>query len=634
MKLTERSLVLYHASPAVVTGFEGDKILIDTPSGQKKVREKDVEALHPGPVSSLKAVLAATAPEANFGEAAEFFAGESPSYAELAELLFGTVAGDRAWAAWRAVAESPYFDAASPSLPIQVRSAEEVAERVRKAEGKKAEEAERASFAARLRATWLAANRSAAKSSTGFPISAEDGVRLPEDAKFLQDVEALALGGTEKSRALKEAGIPETRENAHRALLASGFWPLARNPWPAHHGLSLTSSSAPVNDPADEGDRLDLTHLQAWAIDNAWSSDPDDAISIDGDRVWVHVADPASSVIPDSPADLDARARGATLYVPEGAARMLADESLALFALGLSPVSRALSFGIRLGESGSIAEVEIARSLVRVTRLTYAEATARRDESALAPLFAIAERNVERRRAAGAVFIDLPETHLAANPQTGEVTIDPVPDESAAAMVREFMLLAGEAAARFAFKNGIPFPYVSQEEPEIPRDIPNGLAGEYRKRRSMRARKVGTIPADHAGLGIGMYSQVTSPLRRYGDLVAHQQLRLFLAGKAPLGTDAVLERIAAGDTSARECTLAERESNLHWALVFLTRNPGWQGEAIVVERSGAQATVLVPALGQETRIALPGDVGLNEIVRVRAGACSIPDLALNLIPVE
>jgi exoribonuclease-2 len=136
---------------------------------------------------------------------------------------------------------------------------------------------------------------------------------------------------------------------------------------------------------------------------------------------------------------------------------MLADESLALFALGLSSVSRALSFGFRLSESGSVAEVEIARSLVRVTRLTYAEATVRREESALAPLFAIAERNVARRRAAGAVFIDLPETHLAANPQTGEVTIEAVPDESAAAMVREFMLLAGEAAARFAFKNGIPF---------------------------------------------------------------------------------------------------------------------------------------------------------------------------------
>jgi exoribonuclease-2 len=150
----------------------------------------------------------------------------------------------------------------------------------------------------------------------------------------------------------------------------------------------------------------------------------------------------------------------------------------------------------------------------------------------------------------------------------------------------------------------------------------------------MRARKVGTIPADHAGLGIGMYSQVTSPLRRYGDLVAHQQLRLFLAGKQPLGTDAVLERIAAGDTSARECTLAERESNRHWALVFLARTPGWEGEAIVVERAGAQATVLVPSLGQETKIALPGDVGLNEKVRVRAGNCSIPDLALNLISVE
>lgn len=42
-------------------------------------------------------------------------------------------------------------------------------------------------------------------------------------------------------------------------------------------------------------------------------------------------------------------------------------------------------------------------------------------------------------------------------------------------MVREMMLLAGEGAARFAFKNSIPFPYVSQEAPTIPDDIPEGL---------------------------------------------------------------------------------------------------------------------------------------------------------------
>ena len=200
-------------------------------------------------------------------------------------------------------------------------------------------------------------------------------------------------------------------------------------------------------------------------------------------------------------------------------------------------------------------------------------------------------------------------------------------------MVREMMLLAGEAAARFAFKNAIPFQYVSQEEPNLPGDLPDGIAGEWRKRRSMRSRKVGTIPADHAGLGIGMYSQVTSPLRRYGDLIAHQQLHLFLDGKPLMKADEMLERVAAGDSAARGCTLAERESNLHWILVHLARHPDWEADAIVVEKSGPQSTILVPSLAQEARVPLGDDVPLNATIRVRAGNVRIPEQTFSLIPV-
>ena len=34
-------------------------------------------------------------------------------------------------------------------------------------------------------------------------------------------------------------------------------------------------------------------------------------------------------------------------------------------------------------------------------------------------------------------------------------------------VIQEFMLLAGEGAAKFAFKNKIPFPYVSQESDNL-----------------------------------------------------------------------------------------------------------------------------------------------------------------------
>ena len=83
-------------------------------------------------------------------------------------------------------------------------------------------------------------------------------------------------------------------------------------------------------------------------------TDPDDAVAFDGKYLWVHIADPASAILPESPIDKAARARGATLYIPEGAARMLAEDSLEDYALGLTQKSRALSFRLLLNDDGTI----------------------------------------------------------------------------------------------------------------------------------------------------------------------------------------------------------------------------------------------------------------------------------------
>ncbi|HKL87236.1 MAG TPA: RNB domain-containing ribonuclease [Treponemataceae bacterium] len=619
MKIKENYVVLYKTQPALVTSIVGDKIEITTSNGSKKVREKDIDILHQGPVKNLSSLINADQPQANIEEAYEFFLGETPSFKELSELIWGDYKAEEVWGIWKEISTSFYFKCTSPTEPIHLRSKEEIQASQAKAQAKKDEGAERKAFHERL---------AACRKKDALPIS-------NEDHKYLQDVEALALGKSEKSRTLKEAGITETPEAAHALLMQTGYWNIDFNPWPVRHGHSLTSALTNIPVPEDTKERLDLTHLDSWAIDNEWSADPDDAVSVDGETVWVHIADPASTVLPDSPADIEARARGATLYVPEGAARMLADSSIELFALGLTASSRALSFKLSFTETGAINEVSIHRTLVKVTRLSYAEALNKKNDKGLAKLFAIAERNIERRKAAGAVFIDLPEIHLTVTRDDNNyptVKAELLHPQISADMVREMMLLAGEGAARFAFKHKIPFQYVSQESPDLPKEIPEGLAGEYRKRRAMKSRKVGTIPADHAGLGIGMYSQVTSPLRRYGDLVAHQQLHLFLDNKPLMDTEDMLMRIAAGDSAARECTLAERKTNMHWILYHLLQNPEWIGDAIVVEKNGAQATLLIPEFARETKTTLTQEYSLNDTIKVRAGNIHIPTQTISFIP--
>jgi exoribonuclease-2 len=640
------ALVIYKNHPALVTET-GDKIGILLGDGGKfRVREKDIALLHPGPVKDFPGSFGKTgpenAPEAGVREAWELLAGSAVSLGELAELAYGAFTPETAWAAYELLLEGLYFTGTVDSL--SPRPAGEVAAEEQRRAEKQRDTGERNAFLARLRAG-------------SVNLAGEEPESAGQIRRFLQDVEALGWGKTEKSRTLRELGRAETPQEAHRLLLETGVWTVRVNPHPARFGLSLSSARIVPEPPPAGEDRLDLTHLTALAIDNPWSADPDDAVSLEcpdrGRRVlWVHVADPAAAVKPGSPADLEARGRGATLYLPEGSCRMLAEETLPLYALGLSGVSPALSFKLTLDEDGSIAETDILRSRIRVTRMSYEEADAAVADAdavaaavgagdagagkggagaVLAELFRAAEDNLARRLAAGAVSIELPETHIAVSGD--QVTVEPAGTWRSADMIRECMLLAGEGAARWASRNRLPFPYVGQEAEDLPKNPPPGLAGFYQIRRCMRPRTLSVKPETHQGLGLDAYTQVTSPLRRYTDLLAHQQIRAFLRGEKPLTGEDVLMALAAGEAAAAAAARAERASRTHWTAVYLADKPGSPWEGVAVEKKGPRTVVLIPALGIETQTAvIKKETELNEPVQLILSSVRIPEGEFTFIP--
>jgi exoribonuclease-2 len=647
-----KSLVAYKGRPALVLeGGEKIRIVLleggeskgrDPDSHELRVREKDIEFLHPGPAAALSDLerggLAGKIKDEDIRNAWELLEGSSVSLKELAELIYGAYTVETAWAAYGLLRDGLYFSG-SPEA-IKGREAAELAGEEQKRLVKQRDIAEREVFLERL--------RKGPQEPPGAPPTDE-----PEFRRFIQDVEALAWGKTDKSRTLKDLGRPETPQEAHRLLLSAGFWTPRINPHPLRFGLSLSSAKIPLDAPPPGEDRLDLTGLEALAIDNAWSADPDDALSLDGNCLWVHIADPAAALLPGSPADLEARGRGATLYLPEGSFRMLAEEALPRYALGLGETSPALSFKLVLNEDGSIAETGIFPSLVRVTRMTYEEADrlmfrtgegeapgagqagGKGGSSGTAPvlagLFKIAERSLARRIAAGAVSIDLPETHITVDED--RIEIEPILPSAAADMVRECMLLAGEGAAGWAMQRRLPFPYVSQEAGDLPAKPLPGMAGSYQLRRCMRPRTLSVKPGAHWGLGLEKYTQVTSPLRRYTDLLAHQQIRAFLRGEPPLGEEEVLLRLAAGEAAASASVQAERASRAHWTAVYLMdkKDSPWKG--LVMEKKAGRAVLIIPALALETQAAVKGDPEPNQEITLTLGSVKIPEAeALFIIP--
>ena len=425
--MTKNIPVLYKKFCAVVCEHDGDKITIQfqtapaSPGGKKaqyatqKVREKDIVPLNTTPCSSLDALLLYTdgTLSAKIAEAYELLASDDEtaraplSFAELADLIDASLSPDAVWCLFNSLTASLEFSLDESALKTGTlafipRTADEIEAIKKKQYAKEHEQEIHDAFIARLKERKL----------------------LPEDAAFMVEVENVALCRTEKSKVMVETGVTQSPEKAHKLLLETGIWDMTKNPYPTRYGLSMNSAKEGLGTPPEE-ERLDVPQV-AYAIDNEWSADPDDAVAFDGTYLWVHIADPACFVKPDSSIDKVARNKGTTLYLPEGAVRMLAEESLTDYALGLQERSRALSFRILLNEDNSIAECAVFKTFVNVQRLTYAQATEQKDSPELKPLFEIARRNLERRKKSGATNIEMPEIHMSVDPETKKVSIAPL----------------------------------------------------------------------------------------------------------------------------------------------------------------------------------------------------------------
>jgi len=612
--INENALAVYKNKPALVKEISSDKITIAIYGGDKlKVREKDIEIIHPGPVKDFNDIIKENNGNANLQETWELLLADNGAVPlkELAELAFGEYSPASAWAVYSLLLDGLYFTGTIAS--IKPRKQNEVEADKKKREEKSAASNERELFLERMRK------------------------RSPhqDDRRFIQDIEALALGKSAKSRTMKEIGLGETPEEAHALLLECGFWTAMDNPHPARFGVSLQSAEHKPSAPPPE-ERRDLIHLAAYAIDSPWSNDPDDAVSIELEAdtwiLYVHVADPASSIGADSPAEKEARDRGATLYIPETSIRMLADEALPLFALGLAETSPALTFKMTLNNTGEIEKTEIYPSIVKVKRLTYKEAdeflsnthgnTHSDTHSALQALNTLAERNLKRRLTLGAINIDMPETHISLN--GGQVEIEPITRYKSADLVRECMLLAGEGAGLWCLHRNLPVPYIIQETGDLPDENLEGIAGFYQLRRCMRPRALSTRPGQHSGLGLDTYIQVTSPLRRYTDLLAHLQIRAVLRGETPLSSDEISARMNAGEAAISAVNQAERASRGHWTMVYLAGKKDSVWDAIALEKKGSRWAAIIPSLALETQVPLRKELSPNDPLKLVLKSVNIP----------
>ena len=474
-----------------------------------------------------------------------------------------------------------------------------------------------------------------------------------QDRPRLEIIERLALFGEESSQKAQAAeiltvlGRPTTAEGAFDTLIALGLWQphenlaLRRSQIPssfAEETLTMAQQRLQSPPPDPDGHRLDLTHLKVYTVDDASTQEIDDGLSVevleDGrDRIWIHIADPTRWLMPGDDLDLEARRRCTTVYLPTGMIPMFPAE-LAIEAMSLiqGKTCCALSFGVCLSESGRIEDYVIRPTLIKPTyRLTY------EDVDEMLELGIKAEPELHRlahwsqvrgawRSNQGAISINMPESNIKVIDEEDDIIIEVFDDSPARQMVAEMMILAGEVAARYGQEHELAIPFRSQPQPELPPEeelllLPTGWVRDSAIRRCMTRSEVGITPNRHATLGLDSYSQVTSPIRRYTDLLAHFQLKAHLRGEPlPFSSSEVTELAQGASSGSYEATLVERQTKRYWALEYLRRHRDRVWEVMLLrwlrEDTGL-GLILIEELGLELAMRFDRGISLGERLKVK-----------------
>jgi exoribonuclease-2 len=325
-----------------------------------------------------------------------------------------------------------------------------------------------------------------------------------------------------------------------RAGLADGFRPRA-----------VAEAARVAASPVDPAGREDLTELAAVAVDDAHTTEVDDAVSVRdtpaGPEVLVHICDVAALVPVGSALDKDAARRSSSLYLPESSIPMLPTDLVARLSLEAGAVREAVTGAFRIDGEGRVVAARFARSLVRITRrLTY-EAT--EDAAALGAggdagrrLVEVAERLRAARRAAGAILVALDS--LEVDVEGGRPTVSARQRATPGDLVvGELMVLFNREAAGVLAKASAAAFFRTQEAPREPEPGKDDPLRQLRARRRFAPSAVSIEPARHHGVGADQYAQATSPLRRFADLVNQRQLAAVVAGTAAPYRHADLERM-------------------------------------------------------------------------------------------
>ncbi|MCE1180783.1 MAG: RNB domain-containing ribonuclease [Rhodocyclales bacterium] len=308
-------------------------------------------------------------------------------------------------------------------------------------------------------------------------------------------------------------------------------------------GVAFPALEAPGL-PAD----LPRADVRAFSIDDANTTEIDDALSVTwlpgiGTRIGIHIAAPGLAIAHGSPLDGVARARLSTVYMPGNKITMLPDAVVQNYTLAGGVDCPAVSLYLTVNEvfevishESCVERVHIAANLRHHEIEPWFNA-----ETVGGPLpdEAFAKELLHLWHFANACEgrRGKPSATQGVNDYNFEIVGDLADPDACTVKISER-------------KRGSPLDKLVAELMIVANSTWGGLLAEkniaclYRAQTQGKVRMT-TSPLPHEGLGVPQYAWMTSPLRRYCDLVNQWQLIACLKGETPAFAQKSAELFAA-----------------------------------------------------------------------------------------
>lgn len=313
---------------------------------------------------------------------------------------------------------------------------------------------------------------------------------------------------------------------------------------------------------------LQLSKVQAFSIDDATTTEIDDALSVtplaNGNTlVGVHIAAPALGVLPDSPLDAEVMKRLSTVYMPGHKITMLPEAAIRPFSLDAGEVKPVLSLYIEVAPDWSVIKresklerVHIAENLRHDTLEPYFNETTLTSDTGhpywgrLLFLFQFAE---SREKARGKYDPTRPpQVDYNFYVEDGKVRI--VNRQRGSPMdklVAELMIEANSQWGALLAEHKLP--------------------GIYRAQNGGKVYMT-TKAEGHQGLGVAQYAWSTSPLRRAVDLINQRQIIAAIQMTPPVyppNSDVIVGHMRKFDLTYNAYNEFQTRMERYWCLQYL-----------------------------------------------------------------